>query len=605
MNPDTAAFVKALYRARDPDDFLKGGEREAVILELERRKKRLRFKRIILKVTRLFHSNHHNIVADVADELEFVEQVLQQQGFLGLIPANAPTVAATRPASRQKTRLVWNNVDECLFTFLCGTTDIDSPLILLRGQADVLRKIFTLACEEFWMSHIVVGEEGIPQLPTAFEAKQSKQQEENYRDSKGQYLGGAPAAILEQNVGFPKPSKIAIGKVDANPYFVKDTKDDTVGHLYVNMLPFDIKDKGTLPDELKQYWPIIELCSRRIVKKPSGHCTGYLTIDERPVCAGNSQRRPGVHCESPSVIAVPESDAKGGNMPNFIAHAKNGCYIPGAEHHWGRGIMMRGDRLVGGIYMCSNVDNSTAVWNHYINDHNGEIIGPHGDMEHVRHLLGPPTKLLKKGELVWMTDKTPHESVPLQRSSERQYFRLVCGEVSAWFSQHSTRNPKFTIPSNVRIVHENKFKMNKGKFPRRWLCGSATEISMLNEVKRLSMLLRKFGLCHLLDRWVSNGVNTVEKLYYLLLLHLHNYHRSNVFERLKLNPSVDVQNDFLDRHYECGWYYFEARQLKKLYDDLLLHIKDDAREELLARTAVDILWEARQVTVKKKEKDIC
>ena len=355
------------------------------------------------------------------------------------------------------------------------------------------------------MSHIVVGEEGIPQLPTAFEAKQSKQQEENYRDSKGQYLGGAPAAILEQNVGFPKPSKIAIGKVDANPYFVKDTEDDTVGHLYVNMLPFDIKDKGTLPDELKQYWPIIELCSERIVKKPSGHCTGYLTIDERPVCAGNSQRRPGVHCESPSVIAVPESDAKGRKMPNFIAHAKNGCYIPGAEHHWGRGIMMRHDRLNGGIYMCSNVDNSTAVWNHYINDHNGEIIGPHGDMEHVRHLLGPPTKLLKKGELVWMTDKTPHESVPLQRSSERQYFRLVCGEVSAWFSQHSTRNPKFTIPSNVRIVHENKFKMNKGKFPRRWLCGSATEISMLNEVKRLSMLLRKFGLGHLLEGGSQTG----------------------------------------------------------------------------------------------------
>ena len=98
---------------------------------------------------------------------------------------------------------------KAFFTFLCGTTDIDSPLILLRGQADVLRKIFTLACEEFWMSHIVVGEEAIPQLPTAFEAKQKG---ENYRDSKGQYLGGAPAAILEQNVGFPKPLKLQLVK---------------------------------------------------------------------------------------------------------------------------------------------------------------------------------------------------------------------------------------------------------------------------------------------------------------------------------------------------------------------------------------------------------
>ena len=92
MNPDTAAFVEALYRARDPNDFLKGTEGQAVILELERRKKRLRFKRIILKVTRLFNSNHHNIVADVAEELEFVEQVLQQQNVFGLLPVNAPTV---------------------------------------------------------------------------------------------------------------------------------------------------------------------------------------------------------------------------------------------------------------------------------------------------------------------------------------------------------------------------------------------------------------------------------------------------------------------------------------------------------------------------------
>ena len=99
MNPDTAAFVKALYRARDPNDFLKGAEGQAIILELERRKKRLRFKRIILKVTRLFNSNHHNIVADVAEELEFVEQVLQQQNVFGLLPVNAPTVLGLLPAN--------------------------------------------------------------------------------------------------------------------------------------------------------------------------------------------------------------------------------------------------------------------------------------------------------------------------------------------------------------------------------------------------------------------------------------------------------------------------------------------------------------------------
>ena len=574
---------------------------------------------MILKVLGQYssRSGHHHEVATVTQELQFVEQVLKRQGFQGLISDNEPLVTAAQQTSRNKTRLVWKNVGDTLLAFLCGTIDVASPIALLRGQADVLRKIFTLTCEEFWMAHIVpmVASEGIPLLLTATEAiapkgggwqSGSMRDGVKYRDTKGQYLGGAPAAVLEQHVEFPKPLKITMGKGNANPYFVKDTEDDTVGHLYVNMLPFDLKDKSTLPDELKQYWPIIALCCKRMttrsfasVSSQHQHCAGYLTIDERPVRAGNSQRRHGVHCESPSVIAVPGKKIKKNRkkciVPNFIAHGKNGCYTPGAEHHWGRGLIMRHDALVGGIYMCSNVDNSTAVWNQYINDRNGEIIGPHGDLEHVRHLLGPPSKLLKKGELVWMTDKTPHESVPLQCRCERQYFRLVCGEVSAWFSSHSTRNPNFKIPSNVRIVHENKFKMNMGKFPRRWLSGSVMEISMLNEEKRFSMLLHKFGLGHLCERWVLSGIDTIEKLYYLLN-DAFNYRWP--FERMKLAPSED---DFVELMGD-GWYYFEARQIKKLFSVVSRKLKYNALEEI-AKTVVDIAWERRTTQVIKGNYD--
>ena len=67
----------------------------------------------------------------------------------------------------------------------------------------------------------------------------------------------------------------------------------------------------------------------------------------------------------------------------------------------------KGKYIVGGIYMCSNIDDSCAVWNYFINDTKGEVIRPHGDLEHVRKFLGKPSKLLKSGELVWMTDKTP------------------------------------------------------------------------------------------------------------------------------------------------------------------------------------------------------
>ena len=65
---------------------------------------------------------------------------------------------------------------------------------------------------------------------------------------------------------------------------------------------------------------------------------------------------------------------------------------------------------------------------------------------------------LRAGELVWMTDSTPHESMPLARGTMRQYFRLVSGKISVWHSQHSTANPLGTVPpDDVKIAHGDKF----------------------------------------------------------------------------------------------------------------------------------------------------
>ena len=62
------------------------------------------------------------------------------------------------------------------------------------------------------------------------------------------------------------------------------------------------------------------------------------------------------------------------------------------------------------------------------------------------------------GEMVWITDCTPHESLPLKAGTSRQYFRLVTSEVSVWYADHSTPNPLgIKPPENVKIVHGNKF----------------------------------------------------------------------------------------------------------------------------------------------------
>jgi len=68
--------------------------------------------------------------------------------------------------------------------------------------------------------------------------------------------------------------------------------------------------------------------------------------------------------------------------------------------------MMRNERMVGGIFMASNTANTCAVWNCSIRDNlgstNRNIIGQQGSIEHLRSILGPPSKLLEANELICM-----------------------------------------------------------------------------------------------------------------------------------------------------------------------------------------------------------
>ena len=120
-------------------------------------------------------------------------------------------------------------------------------------------------------------------------------------------------------------------------------------------------------------------------------------------------------------------------------------------------------RVHGGIFVCSNVSDSTAVWNCQVFDYDGEVIRKHGNLEHCRSLLGAPSKVLEAGELVWMTDRTPHESLVLKEGTTRQFFRLVTGEVCAWFTAHNTPNPlselllgDTSLEKDVKIIAETR-----------------------------------------------------------------------------------------------------------------------------------------------------
>eukprot|EP00927_Polykrikos_kofoidii_P057546 TRINITY_DN51692_c0_g1_i1.p1 TRINITY_DN51692_c0_g1~~TRINITY_DN51692_c0_g1_i1.p1 ORF type:complete len:387 (+),score=29.10 TRINITY_DN51692_c0_g1_i1:50-1210(+) len=205
--------------------------------------------------------------------------------------------------------------------------------------------------------------------------------------------------------------------------------------ININMMPFIMGEPNSVPHAYRQYWPLIEACNLTGSEKLK---VGYLTIQESLLLVGESQRRGGLHIDSPGAQL-----SQGGN---YEANRVD----------WGCGIV-RGDfsEVRGGIYMASTVPNSCRVWNVQVAD---PVVGELGDMEHLRDALGEGT-MMEANKLYWLTDSTPHESLPLSKETYRQYFRLVTSSLTAWYPEHSTANPLGVVPDSevTRIVHGNKF----------------------------------------------------------------------------------------------------------------------------------------------------
>jgi hypothetical protein len=375
-----------------------------------------------------------------------------------------------------------------LLIFLGGTLDPKNPLSLFRGQRDVLRIIWTYVCEEWWNLHVERSlEEEIPDLSESWEF--------SYPVERQRY-GGCPVATVARNVIFPPLTSLP-------PSSLPHQQED---FLYLNMMPFDILDQETLPPFCRQYWSLIQSCVRLVdPRSVRADQQGFLSIDERPAPSGRAQRREGLHVESPGILPL---------IGEMESHSQR--FVPGVEHHWGNGIMMRSEYVEGGIFLGSSRANTTAVWNCRIRDDHGDIIAPHGSIERCRPLLGPPTRTLEAGEIVWLTDKTPHESLPGLHSSttpRRQFFRLVIGEVTAWFADHSTPNPTGYRPSaEVRVVVGNKYELYASLRRILWVPGTAQEIALVTKENALREIVSRIGLGHIVDRFLSCGIRTIDDL---------------------------------------------------------------------------------------------
>lgn len=193
-------------------------------------------------------------------------------------------------------------------------------------------------------------------------------------------------------------------------YKVIDTIDfPSERMININMMPIISHDPKSLPLIIRPYWDIIDKCDRPNI-------VSYLTIREGYVPAGDTHSRGGIHTEGFDDV------------------------------RWG-GVIGWGTQ--GGLYMANNVNKSCTIWDMSI-DNPGHM----GDCSHIQ--MKDPYHM-KANELVWLHDRTPHESVPLKNHSMRQFFRLVTGSISVWYSQHNTPNP-LGVPVMTKIVHHNKFK---------------------------------------------------------------------------------------------------------------------------------------------------
>ena len=296
------------------------------------------------------------------------------------------------------------------FDLLRGTLDPLNPLSKLRANPLVWSKIFHWV--EWYKSHISPTENAYKVMP-------------NY----GRFWH--PDDI----VAFPPPTGIQI-----------------------NMMPIRLFHPDTFPENIRAYTRMILRCACHssqcmMTRTSENNQVVYLTIHESRVPVGESQRRQGLHIERPGICAMgghtlspdPDPDTNDRSLYRHIC--------------WGSGYYSMDNIPIDGIFMASTVSNSCQIWPCQItNPH--EVSDAHGGIEPMRTELGELFKI-PKNQLVWFTDTTPHEALPVESETGethvyRQFFRLVMGKISVWYSKHNTPNPLGVLP-DAPISDVDKF----------------------------------------------------------------------------------------------------------------------------------------------------
>lgn len=243
---------------------------------------------------------------------------------------------------------------------------------------------------------------------------------------------------LPKHVDTTSIATMSMSIIDRGSWPHQQLKLPSPRDININMMPIKYFDAKTIPDNCKGYIPYIRSCLVACHPPEYYDKIVYLTIQEGWVPIGKTQRRPGLHIERPACV-----DWKVVSPPPVFEY--------GSEHHnlcWGLGYYGYNDSIpVDGIYMATNLANTSRVWPTLITNPE-EVTDNHGGIEHLRDFIGKGQDL-EAHRLQWITDRTPHESLPVTALHDdpeatqvyRQFFRLVVGKISVWYKKHNTPNP--------------------------------------------------------------------------------------------------------------------------------------------------------------------
>lgn len=183
-----------------------------------------------------------------------------------------------------------------------------------------------------------------------------------------------------------------------------------------NMMPFIQGDPSSVPVEYEAYREII---SELFLEKGE---IGHLTIDESFVMKGNSQRG----YNSKNVDR---------NVHIEVGYGKEGCGWGGPM--WGGSFKTILDESTR-VLIANSVSETCRVWDVLEKSYTLD-----GDLSAYLDKYPENTgRLLRNGEIAEISIFTPHECVPQDISSERQFIRIV-GKGVCGREDYFTANPLF------------------------------------------------------------------------------------------------------------------------------------------------------------------